>query len=69
MKLFSALFKPSLTVKLEVDPQFLADLFERGQIHAADFRCLDFSSKQIVWKMLLLRARTRQNDSGDLLQS
>lgn len=63
MKFLFSFFRPSLTVKLEIDPQCLASLMERGQIHATDFRCLDLGSKQIVWKMLLSLAKSRIDKS------
>jgi hypothetical protein len=50
--LFSYLRRPS-AVRLAIAPEVLASLVEKGQLHAADFRCLDLGSKQIVWKMLL----------------
>jgi hypothetical protein len=50
--LFSFFYKPT-TVRLAIDSEILAALIENGQLHAADFRCLDLGSKQIVWKMLL----------------
>lgn len=59
MKFLFSFFRPPLTVKLEIDPQCLASLMERGQIHATDFRCLDLGSKQIVWKMLLSLAKSK----------
>jgi hypothetical protein len=51
-RLFSFFRKPN-TVRLAIAPEVLASLVEKGQLHAADFRCLDLSSKQIVWKILL----------------
>jgi hypothetical protein len=51
-RLFSFFRKPP-TVRLAIDPEVLASLVEKGQLHAADFRCLDLGSKQIVWKILL----------------
>jgi len=59
MKFLFSFFRPPPTVKLEIDPQCLASLMERGQIHATDFRCLDLGSKQIVWKMLLSLAKSK----------
>lgn len=56
------------TVKLELDPKFLASLMKKGQIHAADFRCLDISSKQIVWSMLLSLAKSKLGHGGKLLE-
>ncbi|WP_020563503.1 hypothetical protein [Methylosarcina fibrata] len=53
MKFFSSFFSTPATVKLEIVPNFLASLLASGHIHVADFRCLDLSSKQIVWKLLL----------------
>lgn len=46
-------FRKPPTVRLAIAPEVLASLVEKGQLHAADFRCLDLGSKQIVWKMLL----------------
>lgn len=54
--------KPS-TVRLAIAPEVLASLFENGQLHAADFRCLDLGSKQIVWKMLLTLALTKSKNA------
>lgn len=51
-RLFS-FFRNPPTVRLAIDPEVLASLVEKGQLHAADFRCLDLGSKQIVWKILL----------------
>lgn len=48
-----SLFRKRSTVRLAIAPEVLASLFEKGQLHAADFRCLDLGSKRIVWKMLL----------------
>lgn len=52
---------PCPTVKLAMEPKVLAALLEKGALHAADFRCLDLSSKRIVWQMLLglVQARVR----------
>lgn len=52
-------FKHAQTVKLEIEPTFLADLMRNGQIHPSDFRCLDIGSKQIVWRMLLSLTKSK----------
>lgn len=59
MKLFLSFFKAPQAVKLEIAPNVLAALMEKGQLHATDFRCLDLGSKQIVWKMLLSLAKSK----------
>ncbi|MCL7422183.1 MAG: hypothetical protein M8364_14890 [Methylobacter sp.] len=59
-KLFS-MFRPSPFVNLAIAPDVLASLVEKGQIHATDFRCLDFGSKQIVWKIFLSLAKSKIN--------
>jgi hypothetical protein len=56
MNRLSTFFRKPNTVKLAIAPEVLASLVEKGQLHAADFRCLDLGSKQIVWKMLLTLA-------------
>jgi hypothetical protein len=48
-------------VKLAIAPEVLTALVEKGQIHATDFRCLDFGSKQIVWKIFLSLAKSKMN--------
>ena len=58
MKCTLKFFEPS-DLKLEMKPEVLASLLETGHIHATDFRCLDFSSKKIVWKMLLSLAKSK----------
>ncbi len=59
MKIFPSLFSTPATVKLEIEPNFLASLLASGHIHITDFRCLDLSSKQIVWKLLLSLAKAK----------
>jgi hypothetical protein len=59
MKIFPPLFRTPATVRLEIEPNFLASLLASGHIHVADFRCLDMNSKQIVWKMLLSLAKSK----------
>lgn len=59
MKLFLSFFKAPQAVKLEMAPNVLAALMEKGQLHATDFRCLDMGSKQIVWNMLLSLAKSK----------
>ncbi|MBL1265178.1 hypothetical protein [Candidatus Methylomicrobium oryzae] len=59
MKFFPFLLRTPATVKLEIEPNFLASLLASGHIHITDFRCLDLNSKQIVWKMLLLLAKSK----------
>ena len=59
MKLSLSFFKAPQAVKLEIAPNVLAALMEKGQLHATDFRCLDLGSKQIVWKMLLSLAKAK----------
>ncbi|EIC30055.1 MULTISPECIES: hypothetical protein [Methylomicrobium] len=59
MKFFPSLFSTPATVRLEIEPNFLASLLASGHIHVADFRCLDLNSKQIVWKMLLSLAKSK----------
>lgn len=58
MKLALKFFEPS-DLKLEMKPEVLTSLLETGHIHATDFRCLDFGSKQIVWKILLSLAKSK----------
>ena len=65
MKLFRSLFRTPATVKLEIEPSFLASLLANGQIHATDFHCLDISSKQIVWKILLSLAKSKLTETGN----
>jgi len=55
------LFRPVTTVKLAMEPRVLAALLEKGELHATDFRCLDLSSKRIVWELLLLQLKTRMD--------
>lgn len=40
-------------VHIAISPNALALLIERGYIHAVDFKCLDFDSKKMVWKLFL----------------
>jgi hypothetical protein len=40
-------------VRLEVNANILGKLMAEGYIHAADFRCLDYDSKQCVHKLCL----------------
>ncbi len=68
MKLFTLFFSRPSTVKLEIETRFLVSLLEKGQIHAADFRCLDFDSKQLVWKALLSLTKSKFGGSGNLLE-
>lgn len=58
MKLALKFFEPS-DLKLEMKPEVLTSLLETGHIHATDFRCLDFGSKQIVWKILLSLTKSK----------
>ncbi|MEC4724011.1 hypothetical protein HWQ46_00395 [Shewanella sp. D64] len=41
-------------VNLSISADKLAKLIQAGDICAADFRCLDSDSKQIVWQLCLL---------------
>ncbi|MCQ8105435.1 hypothetical protein NP590_15075 [Methylomonas sp. SURF-2] len=59
MKLLLSFFKAPPAVKLEIAPNVLAALMEKGELHATDFRCLDLGSKQIVWQMLLSLAMSK----------
>jgi len=61
MKTFLSFFRPAPFVKLAIAPEVLTALVEKGQIHATDFRCLDFGSKQIVWKIFLSLAKSKMN--------
>ncbi|WP_367154760.1 hypothetical protein [Methylomonas sp. HYX-M1] len=69
MKMFSSFFKAPATVKLEIEPRYLAVLIANGQLHATDFRCLDLNSKQIVWKLLLTLAKAKLNGNDRLAES
>jgi len=69
MKLFSSFLKTPATVKLEIEPHYLAALIANGQLHATDFRCLDLSSKQIVWKLLLTLAKAKLNGKDRFAES
>jgi len=61
-KLFS-LFREPAAVRLSISPEVLAALVKKGELHATDFRCLDFGSKQIVWKIFLSLAKSRLSDN------
>ncbi|WP_297807561.1 hypothetical protein [uncultured Methylophaga sp.] len=52
----------SSTIHLAFDQDRLEALIQEGKLHAADFNCLDKSSKRTVWSMLLsAAARTLQS--------
>lgn len=59
MKNLFPFFRTPLAVKLAIAPDVLASLIEKGQIHATDFRCLNFGSKQFVWKIFLSLAKSK----------
>jgi hypothetical protein len=44
-------------VHIAISSNTLALLIERGYIHAVDFKCLDFDSKKVVWKLFLSAVR------------
>jgi hypothetical protein len=44
------------TIHLAFDQHRLQALIQEGKLHAADFNCLDKSSKRTVWTMLLSAA-------------
>lgn len=44
------------TIHLAFDQDRLERLIREGKLHAADFNCLDKSSKRSVWSMLLAAA-------------
>lgn len=68
MKILHLFFGTPLTVKIEIDTKFFTSLIETGQIHVTDFRCLDLSSKQIVWRKLLSLAKSRFSNEGKQLE-
>ncbi len=55
--------KPYLTKRQTIHLAFrqerLETLILQGKLHAADFNCLDSSSKRSVWSMLLAAAASR----------
>lgn len=60
VKRLISFFDKTDCVNLAIAPDVLATLVEKnGQLHATDFRCLDLSSKQIVWKMFLSLAAAK----------
>lgn len=44
------------TIHLAFNQDRLETLIREGKLHAADFNCLDKSSKRTVWSMLLSAA-------------
>ncbi|SFJ78902.1 hypothetical protein [Methylophaga sulfidovorans] len=44
------------SIHLAFDENKLETLIREGKLHAADFNCLDRSSKKTVWNMLLSTA-------------
>ena len=44
------------SINLAFDETTLETLIREGKLHAADFNCLDRSSKKTVWNMLLSAA-------------
>lgn len=59
VKRLISFFDKTDCVNLAIAPDVLATLVEKGQLHVTDFRCLDLSSKQIVWKMFLSLAAAK----------
>jgi len=49
----------SVTIQLEIDKNKLLKLFEQGVICAADFRCLNPTSKQHVMQLCLKNCAKR----------
>lgn len=50
------------TIHLAFSQDRLEALIREGKLHAADFNCLDKTSKRTVWSMLLtVAARTLQS--------
>ena len=47
------------TIHLAFEQETLEALIKTGKLHAADFNCLDKSSKTTVWSMLLSAAARR----------
>ncbi|HYE36721.1 hypothetical protein [Methylocaldum sp.] len=39
--------------RLQISAVKLIELFENGNLHAEDFRCLDLSSKDLIKRLLL----------------
>jgi hypothetical protein len=52
MKFGSASTENTDVIHLSFDSNTLESLIRSGKLHAADFNCLDSSSKQGVWSML-----------------
>ena len=49
----------SQVIHLAFSQDRLEMLIRQGKLHAADFNCLDSSSKRSVWSMLLAAAASR----------
>ncbi|AFJ02748.1 hypothetical protein Q7C_1599 [Methylophaga frappieri] len=56
---FRNVFRKRQAVRLAFRPDRLEALIRQGKLHAADFNCLDASSKRSVWSMLLSAAARR----------
>jgi hypothetical protein len=53
----------STKVHLAMGSDVLKTLMDNGQLHAADFNCLNLRSKKTVWEILLVGA-TPKKDKG-----
>ncbi len=62
MKNLFGFLRGPLVVKLAITPDVLAELIEKGQLHATDFKCLDLGSKHIVGKIFLTLAKAKLNN-------
>ena len=56
-------FSPNLSTKvhLAIGSDVLTTLINNGQLHAADFYCLNLSSKKTVWEILLSAATPKRD--------
>jgi hypothetical protein len=52
---------PSTKVHLAIGSDVLTTLINNGQLHAADFNCLNLSSKKTVWEILLTAATPKKD--------
>lgn len=59
MKTLSSIPQHQQSIHLAFEQRRLETLIREGKLHAADFNCLDKSSKRTVWSLLLSVAARR----------
>lgn len=55
-------------VNISMDASLLAKLIHKGELCAADFKCLDKHTKKAVWQMCLIHCQQRIHCNENLTQ-